>query len=138
MDSPQRDPARLSRRGVLAATAGMTVGTGIGLAAPAVAGQRAGKDVSDQDFSTMAVSVNFTQWGTIYLAPGAVQTWWFTWYFDGNRWSRMSAVPLPESPAGSSVEIVAEWATVGTLNVTFRNNGTAGVLFKPTVIVAPQ
>jgi hypothetical protein len=48
------------------------------------------------------VQVDFAQWGTIYLAPGAETNWWFTWIFDGNHWSRMSAVPLPESPAGSS------------------------------------
>lgn len=129
MDNSQREPSRLSRRGVLAATAGVTAGVATtGIAGPATA---------SGDVGTAAVAVNFGQWGTIYLAPGAAQTWWFTWYFDGNRWSRMSAVPLAESPAGSSVEIVAEWATVGTLQVTFRNNGTAGVLFKPTVIVAP-
>ncbi len=86
----------------------------------------------------MSVQVDFGQWGPIYLAPGAETTWWFTWIFDGNHWSRMSAVPLPDSPAGSSVQIVDEWSTPGTLWVRWRNNGTDGVLFRPTVIVAPS
>jgi hypothetical protein len=86
----------------------------------------------------MSVEVDFGRWGTIYLAPGQVVNWWFTWIFDGLYWSRMSAVPLSASPDGSSVQIVAEWATKGTLWVQFKNNGTTGVLFQPTVIVAPS
>jgi hypothetical protein len=86
----------------------------------------------------MSVEVDFTRWGTIFLAPGQNVNWWFTWIFDGNHWSRMSAVPLPDSPPGSSIQIVEEWSTPGTLWVHWRNNGTAGVIFQPTVIVAPS
>jgi hypothetical protein len=86
----------------------------------------------------MSVEVDFTQWGTIYLAPGQNAWWWFTWIFDGNHWSRMSAVPHPDSPPGSSIQIVEEWSTGGTLWVHWRNNGSTGVIFKPTVIVAPS
>lgn len=86
----------------------------------------------------MSVEVDFGRWGTIYLGPGQSATWWFTWIFDGNYWSRMSAVPLAGSPSGGSVQIVAEWSTPGTLWVTFKNNGSQGVLFQPTVIVAPS
>jgi hypothetical protein len=86
----------------------------------------------------MSVGVNsFNQWGTIFLNPGQTQDWWFTWIFDGNHWSRMSAVPMAESPAGSSVQIVTEWANPGTLRVRFTNNSAVGVLFRPTAFVAP-
>ena len=86
----------------------------------------------------MSVQVDFAEWGSIYLAPGADAYYWFTWIFDGDHWSRMSAVPLAESPDGASVQIVEEWATKGTLWVHWRNNGSVGVIFRPTVIVAPS
>lgn len=86
----------------------------------------------------MSVEVDFVQWGLIALNPGQSTTWWFTWIFDGNHWSRMSALPLPNSPPGGNVQISAEWASPGTLWVTFRNNGNQTVTFAPTVIVAPS
>ncbi len=86
----------------------------------------------------MSVEVDFIRWGTIYLGPSQETWWWFTWIFDGNYWSRMSAVPMAGSPDGSSIQIVEAWATPGTLHVHFKNNGTQGVLFQPTVIVAPS
>lgn len=86
----------------------------------------------------MSVEVDFYRWGTIYLAPGRDTTWWFTWIFDGHYWSRFSALPLSDSPNGGSVQIVEEWATKGTHWVHFRNNGSEGVLFQPSVIVTPS
>lgn len=140
MEEAQHNPARISRRGVLAGTAGITVGATAGLATPA-AGAPPTSDTatgrSPSSVTPMAVSVSFAEWGSIFMAPGETQTWWFTWIFDGHRWSRMSAVPLAESPGGSSVQILQEWATNGTLQVTWRNNGSTGVLFRPTAIVAP-
>jgi hypothetical protein len=86
----------------------------------------------------MSVEVDYAQWGWIYLAPGADTWWWFTWIFDDAHWSRMSAVPWSSGPQSASVQIVEEWATAGTLHVHFRNNGSAGVSFRPSVIVAPS
>lgn len=86
----------------------------------------------------MSVEVDFYQWGTIALDPNNSTTWWFTWIFDGNHWSRMSALPEPGSPPLGNVQILAEWATPGTHWVTFFNNGTQTVTFTPTVIVAPS
>jgi hypothetical protein len=137
MAESQRSP-NLSRRGVLATTAGIGVGAGVAAIAgggSAVAAPNAAGD--PQGVVPFSVGVNFNQWGSIYLAPGQVQDWWFTWIFDANHWSRMSALPVATSPAGSSVQIVTEWATPGTLNVRFQNNGGVGVIFQPTVIVAP-
>jgi len=112
----------------------------VGLATPALAAPTASTPATDGvagGVTPTAVAVNFAAWGSIFLAPGASQSWWFTWIFDGNRWSRMSAVPLNESPAGSTVQIVSEWAAGGTLWVTFRNNSNVGVVFRPTAIAAP-
>jgi len=80
-------------------------------------------------------TVNFGKWGSIALNPNQAATWWFTWTFDGNHWSRMSALPMPGSPPGGAIQIVDEWATPGTLWVTFKNNGNQTVTFTPTVIV---
>lgn len=84
----------------------------------------------------MGVEVDFSQWGEQWLAPGADAWWWYTWIFDGNHWSRMSAVPT--WPQGSSVQIVEEWATPGALHVHWRNNGNISVFWRPTAIVAPS
>jgi hypothetical protein len=86
----------------------------------------------------MSVEVDFGEWGTQWLNPGQEAWWWYTWIFDGDHWSRMSAVPTSYSPAGSSVQIVEEWATGGTLRVHWKNNGTTPVFWRPTVIVAPS
>lgn len=86
----------------------------------------------------MSVEVDSTEYGVIALAPGQNASWWFTWEFDGDHWSRMSAMPESWSTAGGSVQIVEEWATRGTLNVHFRNNGSDYVYFQPTVVVAPH
>ncbi len=129
------DKGQVSRRDVLAATAAVTVGAGTAMVAGAPA-QAAAPGTVDGGFSTMA-TVNFTTWGTIFLAPGGVTTWWFTWYFSSERWNRFSAMPTVDSPAGSSVEIVAEWANNGVLNVQFRNNSSVGVVFRPSAIVVP-
>jgi hypothetical protein len=86
----------------------------------------------------MAVQVDFIQWGPQSIKAGQQVSNWYTWIFDGAHWSRMSALPAADSPAGGSVEIVSEWATPGTLNVLWRNNGSDTVVFRPTVIVAPS
>ena len=86
----------------------------------------------------MASAVDFARWGTIALNPGQAQTWWFTWAFDGYHWSRMSALPLPDSPPGGAVQIAAEWATPGTLLVTWKNPGSQTVTFTPCAIIAPD
>jgi hypothetical protein len=86
----------------------------------------------------MSVEVDFGEYGTQWLAAGQDDWWWYTWIYDADHWSRMSAVPAADSPPGSSVQIVEEWATGGTLNVHWRNNGNATVTFRPTVIVAPS
>jgi hypothetical protein len=86
----------------------------------------------------MSVEVDFIQWGIQFLGAGRDSWWWYTWIFDGNHWSRMSALPVPDSPPGGSIQIVEEWATGGTLNVHWRNNGSDTVAFRPTVIVAPS
>ncbi len=85
--------------------------------------------------------VNFTQWGPIFLAPGATTTWWFTWIFDENHWELMNT--SPDTP-GASIEIVRQWservasATPHTrLWCTFRNIGSTGVVFRPKTLVAP-
>jgi hypothetical protein len=133
MEETRHDATHLSRRGILAATAGLSVGAvaAAGTAAASPAG-------SGQGVSPMSAVVNsFLQFGTIYLNPGQTQDWWFTWIFDGNHWSRMSALPMADSPAGSSVQIVTEWANANTLWVRFTNNSAVGVLFRPTVFVAP-
>ena len=88
----------------------------------------------------MSVAVDFTQWGSQYLAPGADAWWWYTWIFDSNHWQRMSAAPDNNV---ANIQIVEEWSekdTWGTtlLHVHWRNNGTTGVWFRPTVIVAPS
>jgi hypothetical protein len=86
----------------------------------------------------VAVQADFTQWGPQSLKAGQQVQFWYTWIFDGAHWSRMSALPVPDSPAGGSVQIIAEWATPGTLNVIWRNNGSDTVVFRPTVIVLPS
>lgn len=86
----------------------------------------------------MSVEVDFGQWGVIALAPGQRVNWWFTWIFDGNHWSRVSAQPEPWSPTGGSVQIAAEWANPGTQWVQFYNNGGDYVYFTPTFIVTPS
>ena len=86
----------------------------------------------------MSVQVDFSEWGLIYLNAGQEGWYWFTWIFDGDHWSRMSAVPTADSPPKGSIQIVEEWSTPGTLNVHFKNNGSDTVIFKPTVIVAPS
>lgn len=138
------DKGQLSRRGMLAATAAATVSAGTAVvvgeattAAAAAPVTGAAPAAIGDGFSTQAVAVNFGAWGTIYIGPGEVQSWWFTWYFSSDRWSRFSAMPTADSPAGSSIQIVTEWANAGTLNVQFRNNGSVGVVFRPVVIVAP-
>jgi hypothetical protein len=86
----------------------------------------------------MSYEVDFNQWGWIYLAPGASTTWWFTWIFDDSHWSRISVCAWNSGPQSASVQIVAEWMTAGTWHVTFKNNGSAGVSFKPTFIETPS
>ena len=54
----------------------------------------------------MSVEVDFNEWGVQWLNPGQDSWWWYTWIFDGDHWSRMSAVPTSYSPAGSSVQIL--------------------------------
>lgn len=88
--------------------------------------------------TALNVEVDFNEFGLIALPSNQDAWWWFTWIFDGDHWSRMSAVPQNWSPAGGSVEIVEEWATDGMLHVHFRNNGSDYVYFNPTVIVAPS
>lgn len=88
----------------------------------------------------MSVEVDFTQWGPIYIAPGGEGDWWFTWIFDSNHWQRMAAAP---DSGQSNIQIVTEWVEKdinGTtkLWVRFKNNGSTGVVFRPTVIVAPS
>jgi hypothetical protein len=43
----------------------------------------------------MSVSVEFGDWGPIYLAPGYEELRWFTWegVLDPTRWSAMHANP---------------------------------------------
>jgi hypothetical protein len=122
---------QLSRRGVLAATAGIAVGTGSAV----VAGVPASAAPATDDVGILA-SVSFAQWGTIFLSPGQIQEWWFTWIFDSSRWSRMSFIPLAESPANSSVQILTEFSNnFNQLWVRLQNNSTTGVIFRPTVAV---
>ena len=86
----------------------------------------------------MASAVDFIRWGTFALNPGQTWSGWFTWAFDGYHWSRMSALPLPDSPPGGTVQIAAEWATPGALWVTFKSIGSQTVTFTPSVIIAPD
>lgn len=86
----------------------------------------------------MSVEVDFAQYGIQFLGAGQNTWWWYTWIYDGNHWSRMSALPVADSPPGGSIKIVDEWSTGGTLHVHWLNNGTDTVVFRPTVIVAPS
>jgi len=86
----------------------------------------------------MGVQLDFAQWGPQWLAAGEDQVWWYTWSFDSNHWSRMSALPTWDSPPGSSIQILEEWTTGGTLWVHWKNNGTATVTFQAMAIIAPQ
>lgn len=83
--------------------------------------------------------VYYNQWGPIVLAPGQQQTWWFTWGFQSFEWARFDACPDSDN---SKVQIVTQWAEKDifggvTRLVTFRNNGTTHVAFRPKCIVAP-
>lgn len=88
----------------------------------------------------MSNEVDVPWYNTIYLAPGAIANWnfWANQGYDGYHWSRISALPLPASPDGSSIQILAEWATKDALHVTFKNNGNVGVLFQPRGLIAPN
>lgn len=88
----------------------------------------------------MGTEVDVGTWGTILLNPGQVQTWWFTWGFDSNHWVRWDVVPVSDN---SSVQILAQWAGKNiyggvTRYVTFKNNGSTPVLFRPRCVQAPN
>jgi hypothetical protein len=98
----------------------------------------------------MGVSVEFADWGPIYLAPGAEEVRWFTWAFDPTRWSAMHANPWaigspmhdPRVWVGCSIQIVEQWTERDDNNVTLhwcriRNRGTKGGLYHPQAIAAP-
>jgi hypothetical protein len=97
----------------------------------------AGALVSNPDTieaASYAVPVDFERWGYIYLAAGFQTTWWFTWNFSSNRWSRFDATPYP---GYKDILIVRQWAESDTVRrVTFQNIGTSGTFFYPTVIVS--
>jgi hypothetical protein len=99
----------------------------------------------------MSVSVEFADWGPIYLAPGAEELRWFTWepVFDPTRWSAMHANPRaigspphdPVSWIGSSIQIVEQWTERDATGITrhwcrIRNRGSIG-LYHPQAIAAP-
>jgi len=80
------------------------------------------------------MSTKMHTWGTIVLAPGQVQTWWFTWtYIRSHRWARFDACPDSDQ---SKIQILTQWAekdihgTVLRL-MTFKNNGSTWVSFRP-------
>lgn len=98
----------------------------------------------------MSVSVQFADWGPIYLAPGAEEVRWFTWAFDPGRWSAMHLNPRaigsprhdPHVWTGCSIQIVEQWTERGDDQVTrhwcrVRNVGTRGGLYHPQALVAP-
>lgn len=87
----------------------------------------------------MATNVYYNEWGTIVLAPGAQTTWWFTWGFRSHQWTRFDASPQSDN---SKVEIVRQWAEKdihGGISrlVTFRNNGSTPVAFRPKALTTP-
>jgi hypothetical protein len=101
---------------------------------------------------TMSVSVEFADWGPIYLAPGAEELRWFTWArFDPVRWSAMYANPRalgspshdPRDWTSSSIQIVEQWSDRdGDKGVTthwcrIRNRGSSVGLYHPQAIAAP-
>ena len=88
----------------------------------------------------MGVHVDVGTWWTIVLSPGQTQTWWFTWGFDSNHWLRFVATPDSDN---SKIQILAQWAQKdlhGGVSrwVTWKNNGTTDVAFKPRCLVAPS
>lgn len=101
----------------------------------------------------MSVSVQFADWGPIYLAPGAQELRWFTWepVFDPTRWSLMQANPRamgypshdPIEFVGSSVQILEQWiertsGRFGESNTVhwcrIRNRGTTLCKYHPQAI----
>ena len=88
----------------------------------------------------MSTEVDVGTWGPIVLAAGQQQTWWFTWSFDSNHYVHFDACPDADQ---SSVQILAQWATKNieggvTRHVTFKNNGSTTVRFRPRCIQAPN
>ena len=83
--------------------------------------------------------VRYAIWGNITLAPGATTTWWFTWGFQSREFVRFDACPDSDN---SRVEVTRQWAEKDLFGgisrlVTFRNNGTTTVAFRPRCIKAP-
>ena len=83
--------------------------------------------------------VRYNIYGNITLAAGATTTWWFTWGFKSEEWARLDACPDSDN---SKIQIVTQWAEKDIHGgvrrlVTFRNNGTTTVAFRPRVIKAP-
>ena len=88
----------------------------------------------------MSTEVDVGTWGTVVLSPGQTQTWWFTWSFDSKQWVRFDACPDSDN---SKVQILAQWAEKNiyggvTRNVTFKNNGSTSVAFRPRCVQAPN
>lgn len=83
--------------------------------------------------------VRYNIWWNITLAPGAETTWWFTWGFKPEEFVHFDACPDSDN---SKIQIVTQWAEMNLFGgvsrlVTFRNNGTTTVAFRPRCIKAP-
>ena len=81
-------------------------------------------------------TTKYAIWWNITLAPGAQTTWWFTWGFNSTQYVHFDAVPDSDN---SKVQVVTQWAEKNlfggvTRLVTFRNNGTTTVAFRPRAI----
>ena len=88
----------------------------------------------------MSTEIDVGTWGTVILSPGQQQTWWFTWGFDSNHWVRFSVVPASDQ---SSIQIRTQWAEKDINGgvrylVTFRNQGSTTVAFRPRAVQAPN
>lgn len=88
----------------------------------------------------MGREVDVGTWGNVILSPGQVQTWWFTWAFDSNHWVLFDACPDSDN---SKVQILAQWGEKDIYGgvrrlVTFKNNGTTHVRFRPRCVQAPN
>ncbi len=96
----------------------------------------------------MGKQVDFRTFRAFLLAPGKVQTVWFTWDFTVYDYVHFDANPITD---GASVQIVTQWSEwknpsganpmqgKGVIRyVTFKNNGKKACWFVPRCIRVPN